>query len=74
MTEESLATTENKGIEKLKGAINLLLDGVERVLLEAKDGKEILAEAKDIDLAEGVQLGMLLFQRIPGLLSAYKSE
>jgi len=68
-----VAITE-KGIIKLKGAINLLLDGVERVLLEAKDGSEILAEAKDIDITEAIELGMLLFRRIPGLLSAYKSE
>ena len=66
--------TTTKGIIKLKGAINLILDGVERVLLEAKDGNEIIAEAKDIDITEAIELGMLLFQRIPGLLAAYKSE
>jgi len=72
MAEEVVTT--NKGIIKLKGAINLILDGVERVLLEAKDGNEIIAEAKDIDITEAIELGMLLFQRIPGLLAAYKSE
>jgi len=66
--------TTTKGIIKLKGAINLILDGVERVLMEAKDGNEIIAEAKDIDITEAIELGMLLFQRIPGLLAAYKSE
>ena len=74
MNEVATTPPTTKGIIKLTGAINLLLDGVERVLLEAKDGNEILAEAKDIDITEAIELGMLLFRRLPGLLSAYKSE
>ena len=63
-----------RGIIKLKAAINMLIDGVERVLLEAKAGNEILEEAKDIDITEAIDLGMLLFRRIPGLIEAYKKD
>tara|TARA_R110000824_G_scaffold96013_3_gene230439 strand:+ start:3622 stop:3843 length:222 start_codon:yes stop_codon:yes gene_type:complete len=65
---------KTRGIKELKEAVNLLIDGIERILVEAKDGKEIMAEIKDIDMSEGIELGMLLFQRIPGLLSAFQSE
>ena len=65
---------EKKGIKELGEAVDMLMDGVERLLLEMKDGKKILAEMKDLDMAEGVQLAMKVMMRLPAMMEAMKKD
>ena len=65
---------DKKGVKEVSEALDMLLDGVERLLVEVKDGKKIIDEIKDLDLAEGVQLAMQVMMRLPALLGAMKSE
>lgn len=65
---------EKKGIKELKELLLHLLDAVELLAEDYKDGAEIIDEIKDIDMAEGVELAMLVLMRIPKLLEAFKKK
>lgn len=65
---------EKKGIKELKEVLLHLLDAVELLAEDYKDGAEIIDEIKDIDMAEGVELAMLVLMRIPKLLEAFKKK
>ena len=64
---------EKLGIEKLGRAVDVLLDGVEVVLKEAKEGAQIVAEIKDLSMSEGLQILSKVVFRLPGLLRALQS-
>ena len=65
---------EKKGLKETKEALDAVLDSVERLLMEFKDGKKIMDELRDLEAAEYVELGMIVMMRVPALLEAFKKE
>ncbi len=65
---------EKKGIKESKEMLMALMDAAELMLGEFKDGKKMIEEMKDLDMAEGIELAMLVMMRLPSLLDAMKKE
>lgn len=58
------------------GYIKLSADPVKKAALEAalKDVQAVPAELKDITLAEGIELVVVMAQELPALLNAFKKD
>lgn len=63
-----------KGLKETKEALDALLDSVERMLMEVKDGAKIMEELRDLQANEYVELGMIIMMRVPKLMDALKKD
>jgi hypothetical protein len=60
----------------IDGYVKLSSDPVKKAALEAalKDIQAVPAEIKDINLAEGIELVVVIAQELPALLAAFKKD
>ncbi len=63
-----------RDIKELKEMMGNLMDAVEVMAGDFKDGRKIMEEIKDIDMAEGMELAMMVMMRLPKLMDAFKKD
>ena len=63
-----------KDIKEVKELVGSLMDMLEKGAKHFRDGKKIMDELKDLDMAECVELGMVVMLRLPKLVEAFKKE
>lgn len=61
------------GIGEMKQQMGLLMDAVQNMASEF-DSKQLMAEIKDLEMSEYMELAMVVLMRMPSMIAAFKKD